>query len=146
MYRDTVTLFCRYKDGQTGATMWHSVILPGVDLNEDRASIVAAYGEQAQDRAILHIKTLPPGCETRVGELVYKWPKEYTGEPGTFSLKSGNDFDFFIAGCHGTCEDTAENDYLDGFFDHMNATHDRVYKVSNAAVFSVIPHIEVTGR
>lgn len=50
MYADTVTLF-NYYNG-----IWRANVLAGVDLNVDRAALIARLGAETKDRALLHIK------------------------------------------------------------------------------------------
>lgn len=136
MYIDVVTLYNRYND------VWHGVVLRGVDLNADRGAIVAKYGSDSKDNAKLHIK-YAEGIV--VQGLQYVSPMQYTGASGTFTLAFGNDFSFFVEGDTGlyVADDT---DYLDGFYDYMNRTHDRCYAITSVARYSVIPHFEVLAR
>lgn len=148
MYRDVVTLFCRYADGDK--VYWRVYTLENVDFNADKARILNTYGESSQDRAILHLRLKNGFCNG----LLYVEPKQYTGAEGTFSLKSGLDFDFFAVGSYTVNEIQALNssgvidddDYPDGFYNVFNRTHDNVFIITSAAKYSVIPHIEVTGR
>ena len=139
MYRDTVTLFCRVPSG--GSLFWVPYILKNVDFNADKARILSVYGESSQDRAILHLALNKGKCNG----LKYVYPKEYMGDATTFTLKSGKDFDFFVLGAYefGTVND---DDYKEGFFNYINKTLDNVFMITSAAEYSIIPHIEVTGR
>lgn len=145
MYKDTVTLFNRYTDA-TGALYWRPVVFLLSDFNADRAAILAQYGENSADRSKWHIR-VKAGANGAIlaGTKRYLLPHAYTGAPGTFTLRSGNDFDFFALGDYSGA-DIADGDYLDGFYNEFNATHDNVFVVSNVALYSVIPHIEVTGK
>jgi hypothetical protein len=52
MYTDVITLFNR-KEGDEGDT-WYPSVLRNVQLNMDRAAIVAEYGATATDNAVLN--------------------------------------------------------------------------------------------
>lgn len=54
MYGDTVTFFCFYHSML--GDMWYPSVLHNVDLNMDKAHIIAKYGEGSADNAILHVK------------------------------------------------------------------------------------------
>lgn len=139
MYRDTVTLFCRYADGEK--VYFRPYVLRNVDFNADKARILTTYGESSQDRAILHLRLVNGFCNG----FQYVPPKEYTGDAGTFSLKSGNEFDFFAYGEHDTGV-IDDDDYPEGYYNYLNRTLDNVFIITSASKYSVIPHIEVTGR
>ena len=135
MYKDTVTLFNRV------GTKWKVHVLRNVDLNVDRMSILATYGESSGDSAKLHIKDK----NGYVCGLKYVEPTRYTGAVGTVTFRSGEDFDFFTKGEYSTAEvdDTA---YIDGFYNYLNAVRDDVFAVSSVARYSVIPHFEIMGK
>lgn len=54
MYNDTITLFNRY-ESKLGDT-WYPSILHNTNLNMDKASIVAKYGSDSQDNAVLNVQ------------------------------------------------------------------------------------------
>ena len=137
MYRDTVTVFCRY-NGQ-----WKGTVLENVDLNIDRAMMLRQYGENSQDRAKLHIKYRENNGYW-VGRNRFVSPSEYSGEEGTFTLAEGNNLSFFMEGVAPILS-ASDASYLDGFFDYMNS-HYQVFAVSSVARYSVIPHFEIIGR
>ena len=94
MYRDTVTLFC-FHDG-----IWRATTLKGVDLNADRAAILAKYGTESADRARLHIaykNETDNGIQVCDGVLAVN-PKDYDGSEGTITFASGDNFTFFVRG------------------------------------------------
>lgn len=138
MYQDTVTLFNRV------GTEWKATILSNVDLNADRAAIIAMYGATSQDRARLHIR-FDPSTDTIQG-FQHVDPKQFTGTGNEITFRSGEEFDFFLAGEYDASDPIYDNDYMDGFYNYMNATYDHVYAISNVAKYSVIPHFEVMGR
>lgn len=144
MYKDTVTLFNRIDN--SGVVTWRPVVFALSDFNADRSAILAQYGENCADRSKWHIR-VKAGLNGAIfaGTKRYVLPHAYTGASGTFTLRSGNDFDFFALGDYSGA-DIADDGYLDGFYNAFNAAHDNVYVVSNVALYSVIPHIEVTGK
>lgn len=148
MYRDTVTLF-NLHDG-----MWRASVLRGVDLNADRAALIAKYGADCKDRARLHIRfQLAEGGAAVVtsGEESYtvKAPREYVGEEGTITFRpayTGEVLDFFLTGEWDGEAVIEDADYESGFYDHLNGTMDGIYTITEAARYSVIPHFEIIGR
>ena len=155
MYKDTITLFNRSK-GENSDT-WYAHILPNVDFNADRANIIRIYGEDSSDRAALHIrvKRCVCGCtqiNTCGGFLPYYTPKAWeklTEENRAKSIKlsSGKDFDFFVLG--KVVDDGMainDGDYTEGLYSFMNAEYSHCYAITNAADYSIIPHVEVTAK
>lgn len=148
MYRDTITLFNR-----TGEK-WKATVLPHVDLNVDRAALIAKYGADSKDKASLHIRYAPTAIgdsvETDSDQLcTVKGPKEYTGADGTLAFRppsKGEVLDFFLEGKWDGEPVVNDGDYDAGFFDYMSATRDGVYTVTSVARYSVIPHFEILGR
>ena len=147
MYRDTVTLFNLHKG------VWRASVLRGVDLNADRAAIIAKYGADCKDRARLHIRyPLPDGVVTvrshGTGYVVLE-PRQYAGEEGTIAFRpasTGEVVDFFLVGEWEGEPAVEDAEYENGFYDYMNGTRDGVYTITEAARYSVIPHFEITGR
>lgn len=141
MYKDTVTLFCRYTTA-AGALMWRPYKLKNVDFNADSALILATYGESSQDRAMLHIRCY----DGYIGAYQYVQPKAYRADGGEITLQSGQDFSFILYGEYGSTADISDDAYTEGFYNFMNKSYDGVYAVSSVAIYSVIPHIEVMLR
>lgn len=148
MYQDTITVFNRMPSRL--GDMWYPTILRGVNLNEDRAVIVNNYGESAADNAVLNVRYTLNGSEKMIGGKNYIQPKEYRNMvndelAGYITFASGQDFDFFIVGAHdtGTVND---NDYINGFYDYVRNKYDKVYSITSVADFSVIPHLQITGK
>lgn len=139
MYKDTVTVYNRYNG------VWKGEVLRYVDLNADRAAIVAKYGADSKDRAKLHIRYTVNASVYICGDKTYVEPSAYTGVSGTFTLASGNNATFFVEGDTGLYS-AADSAYVDGFYDYANRTWDKCYSVTSAARYSVIPHFEVMGQ
>lgn len=148
MYRDTVTLFNR-RSLCRGNTWYYPTVLHGVDLNIDRAAIVAKLGADSQDKAILHVRYAGDGV---IGDKIWLPPKEWSAQtdnlfPQTITFTPGADFDFFWAGAWD--EEGAISDDMYGglgFYDYMKNQHDYVFAVTSVSRYSVIPHFEVIGK
>jgi len=148
MYADTVTIFNRYQSRL--GDMWYPTILHDVNINTDKANIVAKYGEKSSDRTILNVKYEMQGDAKVVGGKEYFLPKEWQKQindnlPTSITFTSGEAFDFFIVGEYSE-EPINDEDYLNGFYDYMNANYDNVFVVTSVSEFSVIPHFEITGK
>lgn len=151
MYRDTVTLFNRYttKDRKI---IWYPTVLSGVNLNVDKASIVAKYGSNSQDNAILNVKYHSGDDTVMVGDKRYLLPKEWNkqtedvlAESLTFTTGK-EEFDFFYEGEWESEEPILNEDYTSGFYSYMNNNYDNVFAITSVSRFSVIPHFEVVGK
>lgn len=151
MYKDTVTLFNRYttKDRKI---VWYPTVLRGVNLNVDKASIVAKYGSNSQDNAVLNVKYHSGDNAVMVGDKKYLLPKEWSrqtedvlAESLTFASDK-EEFDFFYEGEWEIDEPILDGEYTSGFYSHMNKNYDNVFAITSVSKFSVIPHFEVVGK
>ena len=149
MYTETITLFNR-KRTENG-DVWYPTVMRGVDLNIDKAAIASKYGAASQDSAVLHVRYQMQGENIIVSGKCWKPPKEWqkrTGDDssGTFTFASGHFLDFMFKGGAGIDAPVKDEDYAEGFYNYMNSKHDYVFAVTSAAVYSLIPHFEVTAR
>ncbi len=149
MYNDTITVFNRFK--AAGGDIWFPSVLHGVDLNADRAAIVAKYGDQSTDEAILHIRYEERDGARYIGDKEYLSPKMWAAQkeedlPHCITFNPGSAFDFFVEGEWEDSDPVSDDDYLDGFYNFANKRYDQVYAVSSVAMYSVIPHFEITGK
>lgn len=152
MYKDTVTLFNRYttKDRKI---VWYPTVLRGVNLIVDKASIVAKYGSNSQDNAVLNVKYHIGDDAEMVGHKRYLLPKEWNrqtedvlAESLTFTAGT-QEFDFFYVGEWESEESIADSDYASsGFYSYMKKTYDEVFAITSVAKYSVIPHFEVVAK
>lgn len=150
MYRDTITLFNRYKSD--AGDVWYPTILRNVNLNLDKAAIIAKYGTESQDKAILNIRYHIADGNKMVGDKIWLPPKTWSGQgidslPSSITFKSGQDFDFFWIGEWKGEEPISDDAHgIDGFYDYMDNRHDYVFAVSSVSMYSAIPHFEITGK
>ena len=150
MYSDTITLFNR-KEGREGDT-WYPIVIKNVDLNIDKAAIVAKYGPEATDTALLHVRYLNQNGKKVVAGKPWMPPKEWDKllEPSeAVTFTEGDRFDFFWLGEWGGVEPIEDADYFEytDFYTYMNKTHDYVFAISSiGGPYSVIPHFEITGK
>ena len=144
MYQDTITLFNRKRtrDGD----LWYPTVIEGVNLNTDRGAIVRTYGESSQDNVILNVK-LNGGL---VADKAYLQPKAWQrgdNPEGTITFKAGEEADFFWQGTWKGTEVISDDAYgLTGFRDYMEKNYDNVYEVTSVGEYSVIPHLQITGK
>lgn len=136
-------MFNRKPGGNTGDTFYPTVI-KGVNLNIDRAAIMAKYGSEAQDNAVLHIRYQMDGGKIVVSGKPWLPPKTWDKTEKTITFNPDGDF-FISEEWDGGI--VSDGDYApDGFYSHMNRTHDYVFAVSSVARYSVIPHFEIMGK
>ena len=140
MYNDTITLFNRYESKQ-GDT-WYPSVLHNCNLNMDKASIIAKYGSDSQDNAVLNVQYSLKDGQKMVGSKLWLPPKEWSKQANdklpqalTFSSKA-NGFDFFIV----------DDDYIDGFYEEMKLKYDYVFPITGSAFYDIIQHFEVMAK
>lgn len=148
MYQDVVTMFNRKPGGRGEGDTWYPTVIAGVNLNIDRAAILAKYGADSQDNAELHIRYQKDGGEIMVAGKPWMSPKEWDGTEDSLTFAGGNSFDFFWQGewDGGIVTDSDSRWADEGFYNYMNRTHDYVFAVSSVALYSVIPHFEIMGK
>lgn len=152
MYKDTITLFNR-KEGEEGDT-WFPSVLKNVHVNMDRAAILAKYGAESADKAVLHIRHRNVGGKIIVGEKPWEPPKEWEKREyhsGAITFTPGDRFDFFMLGDWGSETPVHDSDYAGtatpGFYAYMNKNYDYVFAISSVGgPYSVIPHFEIMGK
>lgn len=146
MYNSVITLFNR-KPGERGqGDTWYPTVIKGVNLNIDRAAILAKYGAEAKDNAVLHIRYTKDGENILVAGKPWIPPKAWDGTKDSLTFASGNQFDFFWEG-EWSGGAVADSNYgSEGFYGYMNRVYDYVFAVSSVAMYSVIPHFEIMGK
>lgn len=172
MFADTITVFNSYVDSLKNVT-WYPTVIHGVNLLSDKAAIVAKYGAESKDNALLnihykHVKTENPKegeklfhafvkCKKIVnGESVFaekEWlpPKEWERQTNdkladNITFASGTGFDFFVLGEYPTIDPIHDEDYKNGFFEEVKKEYDFVFAITSVGMYSVIPHFEITGK
>lgn len=150
MYNNTVTLFNRYSNRQ-GDT-WYPSVLRNVHLNMDKAAILAKYGPESQDSAVLNVRYTKNGQDLMVGDKPWRPPKEWSAQtndmlPGSLTFSGGQLFDFFWVGEWPDESPISGADYTEGFYNYMNDRYDYVFAVSSVGgPYTVIPHFEIMGK
>lgn len=149
MYNRTITLFNRY-DSRLGDT-WYPTVLKNVDLNIDKASIVARYGAESTDNAILHVKYELIGGEIYIQGKKWLPPKKWDNQinedlPNSLTFTDGSKYDFFYFGEWDTTP-ISESNYPEGFYGYMNTNYDFVFAITSVGgPYTVIPHFEILGK
>ena len=151
MYQDTITLFCQYKDQRKNIT-WYPYVLRSVNLSMDKADIIAKYGAESKDNAILNVRYRIVDGNITIGDKIWLPPKEWGRQEdsllaGSLTFTDGQSFDFFWLGEWQGADTISDDSYgVDGFYNYMNRQHDYVFAVTAAGgPYSVIPHFEITG-
>lgn len=149
MYSDTVTVFNRYVDSFKNTT-WYPSVIKGVNLNIDKAAIVAKYGAESKDNAVLNIHYQAVDGQIFLDGKPYLPPKEWDRQTNdklaeSITFTSGKDFDFFMLGEYPTKEPIADDDYVDGFYNYVNDEYDYVFAITSVAKYTEIPHFEIMG-
>lgn len=149
MFSDTITVFNSYKDSFKRIT-WYPTVIHGVNLLIDKAAIIAKYGAESKDNAILNIHYDIVNGQILIGGKPYLPPKEWSNQtndklPESITFASGKAFDFFMLGEYKNKEPIADDDYIDGFYNHINDEYDFVFAVTSVAKYTAIPHFEIMG-
>lgn len=148
MFADTVTVFNRYVSRL--GDMWYPTVIDGVNLLIDKAAIVAKYGAESKDNAVLNIHYRIVDGQIFVDGKPYLPPKEWERQTNdklvdSVTFTSGTDFDFFMLGEYPTTEPIADDDYIDGFYNYVNDEYDYVFAITSVAKYTAIPHFEIMG-
>lgn len=148
MFADTVTVFNRYVSRL--GDMWYPTVIHNANLLIDKAAIIAKYGAESNDNAILNIHYDLVDGQIMVDGKPYLPPKEWSHQtndklPESITFTSGKDFDFFMLGEYESTEPIADDDYIDGFYNYINDEYDFVFAVTSVAKYTAIPHFEIMG-
>ena len=148
MFADTVTVFNRYVSRL--GDMWYPTVIHNANLLIDKAAIIAKYGAESNDNAILNIHYDLVDGKIMVDGKPYLPPKEWSHQtndklPESITFTSGKDFDFFMLGEYESTEPIADDDYIDGFYNYINDEYDFVFAVTSVAKYTAIPHFEIMG-
>lgn len=136
-YNKTVTVYNRSVEGLMGKETWYPTVLENVRLLIAKGENISKTGMESADSAKLSIKMENLSKE-------YKKPLEWQNlsaedKAKTFTLTSG--VDFFVEN-DTSSEVPTESD----FFSYMKEKYDNCFKITNADVFGLIPHLEVGGE
>ena len=150
MFTDTITVFNYYKDSLKNVT-WYPTVIHGVNLLIDKAAIVAKYGAESKDNALLNIHYQTVDGQIMVDGKPYFPPKEWERQtndklPETITFASGTDFDFFMLGEYPEIKPILDEEYRNGFFEEVKKEYDFVFAITSVGMYSVIPHFEITGK
>ena len=148
MFADTVTVFNRYVSRL--GDMWYPTVIHNANLLIDKAAIIAKYGAESNDNAILNIHYDLVDGQIMVNGKPYLPPKEWSHQtndklPESITFTSGKDFDFFMLGEYESTEPIADDNYVDGFYNYINDEYDYVFAVTSVAKYTAIPHFEIMG-
>lgn len=149
MYKDTITLFNRKPGTATTGDIWYPTVIHNVNLNIDKAAILAKYGPEASDNAMLIIRFIRKNGEIRIvcdDETEKPWmpPKQWDQTEDSITFATDGDFFWMGEWKEGIVSDKA---YSPGFYSYMNREHDYVFTISSVGgPYSVIPHFEIMGK
>ena len=151
MYSETITLFNRYHSRL--GDIWYPHVLKNVDLNTDKASILAKYGAESKDSASLHVKYNLVDEKINIQGFPYLPPKTWAvqtsdkiAESITFNDDS-NKFDFFILGEYESTEPIEDDNYIEGFYNQMQKEKDFCYVITSvSSPYNVIKHFEIMAK
>lgn len=148
MFDKTITLFNHYKSRL--GDMWYPTVIHNANLLIDKAAIIAKYGAESNDNAILNIHYDLVDGQIMVDGKPYLPPKEWSHQtndklPESITFTSGKDFDFFMLGEYESTEPIADDNYVDGFYNYINDEYDYVFAVTSVAKYTAIPHFEIMG-
>lgn len=150
MFTDTITVFNSYVDSMKNLT-WYPTVIHGVNLLIDKAAIVAKYGAESKDNALLNIHYQTVDGQIMVDGKPYLPPKEWECQtndklPETITFASGTGFDFFMLGEYPEIKPILNEEYRNGFFEEVKKEYDFVFAITSVGMYSVIPHFEITGK
>lgn len=151
IYQDTITLFNRYHSRL--GDIWCPHVLHGVNLITDKASMLEKYGADSQDKASLHIKYEGSAYAPLIDGKPYLRPKEWASQVNeqlfdtiTFNSDS-NYYDFFVRGELSFPDIVTDDDYPNGFYEHIKNRYDDCYVITSVSnPYRVIKHMEILAK
>lgn len=149
MYEKTITLFNHYKSRL--GDMWYPTVIHNANLMIDKAAIIAKYGAESKDNAILNIHYQNKDGQIMIEGKPYLPPKEWDRQTNdklakSITFTSGIDFDFFMLGEYGSTEPIADDDYTEGFYNYLNNEYDYVFAITSVGgPYTTIPTFQIMG-
>lgn len=143
-------MFNRYVDS-FGSITWYPTVIHGVNLLIDKAAIIAKYGAESKDKAVLNVRYYLADGKMMVGDKPYLPPKEWEMQtnnllPLSVTFTDGNEFDFFILGDYGSTAPILDDNFRNGFYNEINRERDYVFSISSVGgPYSTIAHFEIMG-
>lgn len=150
MFNDTITLFNRYQS-RLGDT-WYATVIHNVQINMDKAAIMAKYGAESQDNAVLNVHYHFSDGKRIISGKEWLPPKDWDRQvndllPKSLTFTGGQNFDFFIIGEWDGDMTISDEAYAEGFYDYMNSRYDYVFVISSVGgPYSVIPSFQIMGK
>ena len=145
MFKDVITLYNFFHG------VWHRHIIAGVDAGAiDASSKSATTGDARASLVNVLINcSADKQIVTDAGLRQYYPPKAYAAlaspiESKALTFTEGTDF--IVLGAIRSEDPVTDDQYENGFYDHMYANQDGVYKINSAAFFGLIPHFEIGAR
>lgn len=145
LFRDTITLYNFFHG------VWHRHIIQSVDVGAvDASSKSATTGDARSSRLNILINcSSDKKVATSEGPRQYYPPKEYERlespiESNAITFCEGKDF--IVLGAVWSEDPVNDENYENGYYDHLYQTRDGVYMITSAAFFSLIPHFEIGAR
>ena len=169
LHRDTVTLFSLYEKSRLDP-MWYATVLHNVRIEMDKSAIIAKYGADTADNAVLHIpytlRDLAEGepqakqipwlkgkalvIEDKIWLPANEWDDQVNDDlPNTITFEAGDKFDFFWFGEWTGEQIISDSDYGvdEGFYGYMNRTQDYVFAITAVGgPYTLIPHFEIMAK
>lgn len=142
MFKDTVTIFNFYQDPETEICRWYPKVLTGVELQISNGILRDKEGKEAADKAILHI----PFKNGRIQSYKYMKSLEWRRSEEKNQCLTLSETDFFMEGSFDMVVSVNDDDYPQGFFEHMKKTYDDVYGITSISRYDTIPYIAVGGN
>lgn len=148
MYKETITLFNLYTSKL--GDVWYPTVIHNVYLLINRSAIIAKYGTDSKDSAELHIKYERRADGIYIAEKRYLPPREWDRQTNvtlsdTITFTGGSNFDFFIEGEHSDGTPISDDGETETLYQRMNKKYDNCFRISSAAIYRMIPHIEIMG-
>ena len=150
LYRDTVTLFNRFVD-DSGNISWIPTVLNGTHFVVSKSVLVATYGENSSDSAMLNVPYQLINGKVMIGRKKYLPPKQYSKLDIDSAMKSitftaGLDFDFIFGDIWPQSSPIADADYKTGFFQYMKTNFEDVYAITDTPKYNVIKKFAIVAR
>lgn len=145
LFQDVITIFNFHE--KTGK--WYPTVITNAHIIATKANTHGTNGVTNADTVSLQITSnVAQNVSTVDGSVKsYTPPREYatTDTPANY-ITFTPECDFFIVGKWDDLTPIDDDEYDEGLYSALNAEQDRVYMVSSAVFYSLIPHFEIGGR
>lgn len=144
IFQKAITVFNFHKK----SGLWYPTIITDTHITAAKANTRGTVGVNNADSVNVQITSNAAQIvNTSRGTKSYTPPKEYAdSDYPEQHITFTPECDFFYEGRWSDLTPIDDDEYDEGLYSALNAEQDKIYMISSAAFYGLIPHFEIGGR